>query len=83
MVSKPITLPDTASHIEIDDATVTDNTLSLKIDFRTFDKDRLLASNELTEGGEFILRIGQTGFVEFELKPSFTEFTVREIARSG
>ena len=78
-----MTLPEMGSFIKIDDASTTSNLLSIRFDFRTFDKDRLLVWNPLTNGGNFFLHVGQTGFVEYELKPNAAAYTIRGIAKSG
>lgn len=81
----PITLPDSGAHIVHTAATVTSNSFQFRLQFRTFDKDKLLIWNKQGTDFEFFLMIGAQGYVEFELKPKEAQnaYTIKEMARSG
>lgn len=81
--SKPLTLPEPGSHMVYQAADITANSLQFKLQFRTFDKDRLLLWNEMNRGGSFIMRIGQEGHIEFEMLANEQGYVIKEIAKSG
>lgn len=85
MVLPPLTLPDSGAHIVHTTATMTSNSFQFKMEFRTFDKDKLLMWNKQGADFEFFLSISALGYVEFELKPKVAQnaYTIKEMARGG
>ena len=83
--SMPLTLPEPGSHMVYTAQDITANSMQFKLQFRTFDKDRLLIWNEMNRGGNFFLRVSPEGYIEYEMIPTAetNAFPIKEIAKSS
>lgn len=79
----PVTLSDPSHYIEYTAADIAAGSLEFRLEFRTYDEDRLLLWNKYGSTFDLIVYINSVGFVEFEMTTSTTKYKTREAAKNG
>jgi len=80
---KPMTFPSPEAHLVFRANNIIANSLQFRLQFRTFDNDRLLIYNYMNNQGYFEMKISPEGYVNYALLPDSNSFAIVENAKSG